>query len=557
MAPIVVPKRLILRWVTFLLLISMLAACAPQTVEVTKEVVVTKEIIKEVTKEVPKELIITQEVPVEKLVTPTPVAFKNGGKLVIGLPGDTKTLDPHVSQLWVWQNIRFQIFERLFELDSAGNTQPWLATGYKWVDPKTLDVTLRDDVTFHNGEKFTAEDVKYTIDRIFTPDLPSEFQGYLASIDNVEVVDPKTVRFHLKESDATLPFSLTRLDIISKSVKPEDIATKPIGTGPFKFAEWSPNEQLRLVRNENYWQPGLPYLDEVVYKPIPDSEARIASLLSGDIDVDFEVAAKDVARLATTPKVNVQLSKPNGLSIFYINTRKPPFDNPKVRQALLYAFDRQNYNRDFLAGLSRVSNVPVAPENWAYNKDADAMYPYDPEKAKSLLAEAGYTDKNPLKLEIIYPVGLEEYKTVSEYLQASLTKAGINAKVTGMELAAWSNKIIKEKSYDIAFDMRDMFADPALSYDDFTFFKPDPGNFDGFVEESIPGYLDLVKQGKQETDQAKRAEIYKKLQQLWADNLPGWIVTQNPGSLVSNDLVKNYEIVAGRPAHLWKVWLDK
>jgi ABC-type transport system substrate-binding protein len=301
----------------------------------------------------------------------------------------------------------------------------------------------------------------------------------------------------------------------------------------------------------------MPYLDEIIYKPIPDSEARIASLLSGDIDVNFEVAAKDVARLATSSGVTVQLTKPSGMGIFYINTRKPPLNDPKVRQALLYAFDRQNYNRDFLAGLARPANSPIAPENWAYNKDADSLYPYDPEKAKAMLAEAGFTEQKPLSLEIIYPVGLEEYKTVSEFLQASLQKAGINAKLTGMELAAWSNKIIKEKSYDVAFDMRDIFADPAMSFDDFTFFKPDAENFDGFVAETLPGYLDQVKQAKQETDQAKRAEIYKQIQQLWADNLPGWIVTQNPGTLVTSDKVQGYVIVAGRPPHLWNVWLNK
>jgi len=542
-------RNAFLRWAGLILIVVLISACAPQTVEVTKEVIVTKEVPKEV------EVIVTQEV--EKLVTPTPVAYKTGGTLVFGMPGDIKTLDPHVSQLWVWQNIRFQIFERLFDLDSAGNVQPWLAQEFSWEDPQTLLVTLREDVTFHNGEKFTAEDVKFTIDRIFTPDLPSEFQGYLASIDTVDVVDPATVRFHLKEADSTLPFALTRLDIISKSVKVEDIPTTPIGTGPFKFVEWNPNESIKLVRNESYWQSGLPYLDELVYKPIPDSEARIASLLSGDIDVNFEVAAKDVARLATSSGVSVQLTKPSGMGIFYINTRKPPFDNPKVRQALLYAFDRQNYNRDFLAGLARPANSPIAPGNWAYNQDADSLYPYDVDKAKALLAEAGFTDQKPLVVEIIYPVGLEEYKTVSEYLQASLVNAGIDAKVTGMELAAWSNKIIKEKTYDIAFDMRDIFADPALSFDDFTFFKPDPENFDGFVLESIPGYLDMIKQGKQETEQAKRAEIYQQLQQLWADNLPGWVVTQNPGTLVTSAVVQGYDIVAGRPPHLWSVWLNE
>jgi ABC-type transport system substrate-binding protein len=137
-------RNAFLRWASVVMIIIILTACAPKTVEVTKEVVVTKE--------VPKEVIITQQVEVEKLVTPTPIAYKTGGTLVLGMPGDIKTLDPHVSQLWIWQNIRFQIFERLFDLDEAGNIQPWLGKEFTWADPKTLQVTLRDDVTFQNGE---------------------------------------------------------------------------------------------------------------------------------------------------------------------------------------------------------------------------------------------------------------------------------------------------------------------------------------------------------------------------------------------------------------------
>jgi ABC-type transport system substrate-binding protein len=528
-----------------------LAACAPETPEpeVIRETV-------EVTKVVEQQ--VTQVVEQEKLVTPTPVLFKREGSLVFGMNGDTKTLDPHVSELWVWQNIRFQIFDRLVILDADVNIQPWLATEYKWVDNTTLELALRDDVVFHNSEQFSAEDVKFTMDRIQNPDLPSELRVQLEGLEETEVLDDTHVRMHLKEPDATFPFTLANIDIISKSVPVDDIPTTPIGTGAFKFVEWRPNEYLKLERNDDYYEPGLPYLDELIYKPMPDSESRIASLIAGDIDVNFEVAAKDVARLATTPGIDVTISPTGGIWMMYLNLRLPPFSDKKVRQALLYGFDRKGYNRDFLSGLSTVTNTTLPPNSWAYNPEVDEMYTYDPDKALELLAEAGYPEGKGLEIEIIYPVGLEEYKTASEYFQATMAEIGVEVEVTGMELAAWSNKIIKEKTYQIALDGRGSGQGvPALAFNDFTFFKPDEENFDGFTEDTIPGYLDLIKQGKAETDQEKRKEIYFELQRLWAEELPGWILTRNPDILVMREWVQGYEAAVPRPPQIKIAWLDK
>jgi ABC-type transport system substrate-binding protein len=497
-------------------------------------------------------------VEVEKLVTSTPVAFKKGGKLTIGLNGETKTLDPHASNLWIWNNMRKQIFEQLLRVDSQGLFHPYLATDYKWVDNKTLEFTLNTDVIFHNGQKFSAEDVKYTIDRISNPDFPSEWPPLFTGLDMVEVLTPDKVRFSLKEPDATFPDLVSEIDILSESIHEDEIATTPIGTGAFKFEEWLPNERIRLVRFDKYHEPEQPYLDELIYKPMPDSEARIASLIAGDIDVNFDVALKDIAHLATTPGIKVEKLQGGPLWLMYLNMCKPPFNDKRIRQALLYGFDRQQYNRNFLNGLSRVTNSPIDPSNWAYNPEVEKMYPYDPEKAKSLLAEAGYNGGNTLEVEIIYPVGLEEYKTVSEFFQSQMNEIGVNVKVVGMELAAWSNKIIKEKTYDIAFDFRDIeVTEPAVPYNDFTFTKPDAENFDGFTENMIPGYLDAIKQGLQETDQAKRKEIYMKLQQQWVEELPGWILIASPSYLVTRDWVKNYTWWGAQPFRMYKTWVDK
>jgi peptide/nickel transport system substrate-binding protein len=531
-----------------------LTACAPQVVtQIVKETQIVQQ-----TSVVKETQIVQQTQIVEKQVTPTPVAFKKGGKLTIGLPGETKTLDPHVSQLWVWVNIRHQIFDQLTRTDDKGTVLPHLATDYKWVDNKTLELNLQDNIVFHNGEKFTADDVTYTINRILTKDLPTEFAPRLAGMAKVEAVSPTKVRFTLKSPDSTFPGLLASIDIISKSIPADKIATTPVGTGAFKFVEWLPNERLVVGRNDKYWKPNEPYLDQVIYKPIPDSESRIASLLAGDIDVNFEVAAKDLPRLTTSKGITSQKLPGGGTWMVYLNMRQKPFSDVKVRQALLTGMNRQQYNRDFLLGLSKVTNTGIDPSCWAYNPDVDKMYAFDQTKAKSLLKDAGYTDANPLSIEIIYPVGLEEYKTYSEFFQSQMKDIGVKVAVTGMELAKWSNKIIKEKTYDLAFDGRGLeINEPANVFNDTTFTKPNKENFDGFVDESIPGYTDLIQQGLSETDPAKRKDIYFKLQQLWAENLPGWWITANPSYLISRDWVQGYTTYGAQPYYLSKAWLNK
>jgi ABC-type transport system substrate-binding protein len=377
-------------------------------------------------------------------------------------------------------------------------------------------------------------------------------------MDKVEVLAPDKVRFTLKEPDSTFTNLLTYIDIISTSVSADKIATEPIGTGAFKFSEWLPNESFKLVRNDKYRLADHPYLDAITYKPMPDSEARIASLLAGDIDWDFEVAIKDIARVATTKGINVIKSESGSLGIFYLNMNQPPFNDKRIRQALLFGFDRQGYNRDFQTGLARVTNSPIGSSNWGYNPDVDKMYPYDTTKAKDLLKEAGFSDGKGLQIEVIYPVGLEEYKTISEYFQSMMNDIGVKVNVVGMELAAWSNKIIKEKTYQIAYDVRDVaVTEPADPYNDFTFTKPDKENFDGFTEEMIPGYLDLIKQGVAETDQAKRKDIYFKLQQMWADELPGWIISAAPQFWVTHDWVIDLNKSGLPPYRLYETWLNK
>jgi peptide/nickel transport system substrate-binding protein len=244
--------------------------------------------------------------------------------------------------------------------------------------------------------------------------------------------------------------------------------------------------------------------------------------------------------------------------IFYLNLTAPPFDNPLIRQAILYGFNRQQYIEQFMNGLARVTNTPIAPTNFAYNADVETMYPFDPERAAALLTDAGHPNGEGLEIEIIYPVGVEEYKTISEFFQAQMADLGVTVKITAIELAAWSNKIVKERDYQIAFDGRGISVfEPATPYNDTTFTKPDEANFNGFFPDTIPGYLDLIEEGVAETNQARRTEIYNELQRLWAENLPGIILFAAPNFLVTRDHVMDYDAWGVQPFRLFETWLNK
>lgn len=489
---------------------------------------------------------------------PTAIVIKKGGKLTIALNGDTKTLDPHVSQLFVWQIARRCSYEQLIRPDGKGGFTGYLATGYTQVDNVTTDFTLRTDVVFHNGEKFTADDVKYTFDRLAVPNLPSQYPGWMTSLDKVEVLAPDKVRITQKYPDVTLLSVISDFDIISKSVPYDKLATTMVGTGGFKLAEWLPNEHLKFVKFDQYYMPGQPYLDEVDWVPMPDAQGRIASLLAGQIDIDYEIALKDIPSLASQSGIQVKKLIGGLIWVTYLNIATPPFNDLRIRQALLYGFNRDLYNQKFDGGFDTITNSPIAPTNFAYNPDVDKMYPYDKNKALSLIAEAGYNASNPLSLEIIYPVGLGEYDTMTNFFQSQMSDLGVNVKVTGMELAAWSNKIVKERSYQIAIDSRFVeLTEPANPYNDWTFTKPDPNNLDHFDVNTIPGYMDLIKQGYTETDPATRKGIYMKLQQLWVDNLPGWYLFVSPNMEVARDYVVGYDYWGLPPWRLFEVWLNK
>jgi peptide/nickel transport system substrate-binding protein len=375
-----------------------------------------------------------------------------GGKLVYGLTLAPSNIDPHVgasSELGipltsVYDTLVYQNLDGTFV---AGLAERWEVSE----DGRVYTFYLRHDVKFHDGTPFNAEAVKFNLDRINSPDTKSQkARGMLGPYDHTEVVDEYTVKVYLKEPYA--PFLDSASQVYLGMASPAavqkwgaDYQLHQVGTGPFIFKEYVPNDRLTLARNPDYaWapsvytHPGPAYLDEIEFRFFVDPAVRALALESGDADVMGEMPPQDAARLEGNPGFTLlQVPIPGQPLQFFINTAKTPTDDLKVRQALLYAVDRQAIVDTVFRGYSAVAYGPLSAVTMGYDPAVKQLYAHDAAKAAGLLDEAGWKDSNgdgwrdkdghPLALQG-YLQGWGYLPEVGVLLQAQLKEVGIDLK---------------------------------------------------------------------------------------------------------------------------------
>jgi peptide/nickel transport system substrate-binding protein len=446
---------------------------------------------------------------------------RKGGSLTVAIQGNPKSLDAHVYQLRVTNVVTSQIYDTPTYLDERTMTlNPRLATAWKYEDDKTFAMTLRSGVVFHNGQPFTANDVKYSIERIQNPSTGSYLAGFMESVAQVEVVDPTHVKLHLKRIYPGLPEVFSRVPIMTPSAK-DTVETKPIGTGPFRFVEWRPNDSLRIERNPDYWEKGLPYLDSIVYKIIPDADARLAALQGGTVDIVLDVAAKDYVRLKNNRALVSGLpSFADTMEFSYLNNRPGrPLNNKLVRQALAYAFDSKKWLELAFPSVSVYNRSIFAPGHWAHDPRVEGAYPNDPKKAADLLAQAGYPNGRGLKLKIVVLEGFPEWRLGSEMMQASMSKLGASVDVQVVDTPTWVDALIKTHDYDISWDNPNYAAsEPTLFFGiPWTHLMNDK-NICGL---NLPDYQAKVDQAQSTLDNGKRKDAILAASELWNENMPG------------------------------------
>jgi len=427
------------------------------------------------------------------------------------------------------QIVMYNIVEPLMRYTADGDLVPLLASSYdveEVGDGVHYTFYLRPDVRFHDGTLLTAEDVKYTWDTLYAPETGSPNVTTASALERVVVVDDHTVRFELSEVVASFLDGVAAgkgVGIVPAGSSIDELRTHPIGTGPFKFASWTAGDQIVLAKNEDYWQAGLPHLDEVTFKFIPDQAASLNALLAGDIDMIDLMLPENALQIEEDPRFKVVSGAQNLVQHLIFNSARAPFDNVLVRRAINFAIDREeiivgtNFRSEW--GSAIASHMP--PQN-PYYVDLTGMYPHDPEKAKALLTLAGYP--NGFTTTIYLPAPYTYHVRTGEIIADQLAEVGINCQLEIVEWGVWIDQIYSQWDYDMTVIAGDLGMDPAAG-----FVKPfmnvdEEGNSLYYWQYADPFVRELLEAGMASTDIAERKIIYAQVQTLVAsDAVLAWI----------------------------------
>jgi len=513
-------------------------------------------------------------------------APKKGGTLIFGRGGDSVGLDP----AYETDGNSFMICDNVFEAlvaykDESTSLEPGLAETWQ-VAPDGLSYTfqLRKGVKFHDGTPFNADTVVFSIGRMMKErnvkffgkgwDIPAQERTpeYWVSMEMddtigaIEATGEYTVVFKLKRVEA--PFlanmGMDFADVISPTAfmkNPKEFLRNPVGTGPFKFVKWVKDDQIILERNNDYWDKSAgPYLDKVVFRSIPENSVRFLELKAGSISIcqfpnpaDVELARKDK---------NIKLISQPGMNIGYLSfnhTKEPWKSNLHLRKAIAHAINRQAIVDNLYQGMGQVAKNPIPPTMWGYNEEVPG-FKYDPELAKAELAQAGFPEGKGLpeitlwSMPVPRPYNPDGLK-IGVAMAADLAKVGINARVVSYE---WGTYLKKQREQPEDMDLFQL---------GWTGDNGDPDNFlavlfDGLASSSIrtqwhnEEYHNLMTQGKQTIDQAKRAEIYKTAEKLIYDEVPVISIAHSTVIWPALNKVMDFKLHPTGSVRMKNVWLQ-
>ncbi|MHB8644726.1 MAG: ABC transporter substrate-binding protein [Thermomicrobiales bacterium] len=471
---------------------------------------------------------------------------KKGGTLTYGLSADPPNLDPQVSKGAAAQTVKELVYNNLLRYWRGGKIQPDLAESYEMVDPQTFRFKLRSGVTWHDGSPFTADDVKFSYERILDAKTGADRRTALNTIDKVVVDDPLTVRFMLKQPDGAFIYNvaLPAAAIVSKKFVEGggNLDKTMMGTGPYKFDSREPGVKLTLVKNPSYFRSGLPYLDKVVFVPYPDDNTRVNAMKGGTVNIIDYVPWKDMDFFVKSSDMQLVSASESAFMCLIYNTKQKPFDDPKVRRAFGYAIDRQNIVDTVFFGRGSTITGGLLPSNsLAYDASLKNTYTYDPDKAKSLLKDAGYDVKTLPPLKLMSTSTYAFHQGVGEVTQAEFKKVGIT---TDLDLPEWATAVERGNKGDFQYRVHGLGMDSVDPDSLTTFFRTGSayGQATGFTDPEIDK---LLSQGRAETDPGKRKDIYVQIEKRLLDAQPfTYLAWREQGEAIQKKL-KGYEHFPG------------
>ena len=433
----------------------------------------------------------------------TATAAESGGEFVFGVQTQPNSLDPYLAVSADTRQILFNVFEGLVKPDKGGSLKPAVAESSSVSDDAlTYTFQLRKGVKFHNGKEVTAEDVKYSLDTAAGLSGGKLLVSDLQNMKSVEISGTSTVKIHLKQPDYDFLPYLTAA-IIPKGYTKQD--THPIGTGPYSFVSYTPQQSIVLKKNTDYWQKGLPHLDKVTFKLESDSNALLTDLQGGS--VDGAAIANNVAS-QLTDNFSVTATNSNAVQMLALNNKEKPFDKVEVRQAVCYAVDPDAIIETASLGKGVRCGTPVIPGLKKYSDNSLVKaYPHNVQKAKELLTKAGYP--NGFSMTITVPSNYTVHVDTAQVIVNQLKKAGIKAQIKQVDFATWLSKVYQGREYQATITSVDGHTLSPKSYLE----RYVSGNTKNFVNYSSAAFDAVYKKAAAEKDEAKRIELYKQAQQ--------------------------------------------
>lgn len=498
----------------------------------------------------------------DMLYGPADPAAKRGGTLTVGSLIEPPSFDIYHQAGEAVNFVAPLMYQTLVYADHEGESHPLLAESWEISDDITVyTFRLREGLKFHTGQPCEAADVQYSLDYMRNKENGTIGALDFADVDKVEAVDARTVKVTLKQPNSAF---LTTLTHRNASIIPRDwyaaenarseLNVRSVGTGPFRLAEFVQNSYMRLERNPDYWQPDLPYLDEIIVNFIPNSAGMLVAVRNGRVDMAVLVRPQDAEQLKGVDGLTVQRSRSLNQKSLDLDSTYGPLSDERVRQAIALLIDKEAVMQAAVSGYGQVlgTTVPGMQERWGVPLAELPNQKVDVEKAKALLAEAGHPDGIDIELRTI--IGYDWMEPAALALVQQLAQGGVRAAIQRLDLGAWLENF---RSRKMGFTLNDWGTppDPNILYYRHFHRQPEGADFRNWNNEEASKLLD---QGRQVQGHDQRKAVYDEFQKLLATSVPTVMMFGADHLVVVSNAVKNHSMhPIGWHFGLVKTWVDK
>ena len=476
-----------------------------------------------------------------------------GGTIRYGAYADATGFDP-AGRAGAGHHL-WPIYDTLVRLDDEGEPQPFLAESIESEDLQTWTMTLREGVQFHDGTPLDAEAVVFNINRHKDPANASPAAAELGPVQSVEAVDELTVEFSLEYPVAAFPVVfIGQAGMIASptavEASGEDYAMNPVGAGPFEFVEWLPDERAVYTKNENYWQEGLPYADELVILPRPDTETRQESVLTGDVDAAWQITVAEIREAQDNDAVDVYLRQGNGAEGILMQVTRPPFDDIRMRQMMAHSLNYDVISDVRFGGDMQRAYSPIGPDSPFYRDTSDIYPDYDPEAAKALIDEYVADGGDP-NFTFAAP-NTPDRIIFGEMVQQFWADLGLNVELEFLDITEYVERVLYAADFQAAINTMPAFPHPYPNLFN-NLISESPTNFGRYASEEMD---ELLVTARSSTDEQERIEAWQEVQTLLAEDLPWAWYARNATALIVQPTLHGVFFAPNGVPYFNEAWIE-